>query len=109
MSRSPEQAAKNESTFRRANEKLQEKAAEYGFAEERTPYLCECEEERCLEVVLLTRAEYEEVRAEPNRFVLVPGHQEADDRVVKQAAEFAVIEKTGEEGELVAEQDPRKG
>jgi hypothetical protein len=107
MSRSPGQAAKNESAFRRANERLEEKAAEFGFAEERTPYLCECEDESCVEVVRLARAEYEEVRAEPKRFLMIPGHQEADDLVVHEGAEFVVIEKRGEEGALVAEQDPR--
>ena len=107
MSRSDEQAAKNESTFRRANEKLQEKATEFGRADERTPYLCECEDEGCTKVVLLTNADYEQVRAEPKRFLMLPGHQEVDDVLVKQEAEFIVIEKRGEEGELVARQDPR--
>jgi hypothetical protein len=107
MSRSPEQAAKNVSAFRRANEKLEERAGEFGFADERTPYLCECEDERCVKVVLLTPAEYEEVRAEPKRFLMVAGHQEVDDVIVKQEAEFVVIEKRGEEGALVARQDPR--
>lgn len=107
MSRSPEQAAKNESAFRRANERLEEKTAEFGLADERTPYLCECEEERCVKIVRLTRAEYEDVRADPKRFLMVPGHQEADDLVVRQEAEFVVIEKRGEEGALAARQNPR--
>ena len=107
MSRSPEQAAKNESAFRRANEKLEERAAEFGRANERTPYLCECEDERCTQVVLLTHAEYEEVRAEPKRFLMVSGHQEVDDLVVKQEAGFVVIDKRGDEGALVARQVPR--
>ena len=107
MERSVEQAAKNESTFRKANEELEEKAAEFGFEEEGTPYLCECEEERCTNLVALTRTEYEAVRANPKSFVLVPGHQEADDIVLREEAGFIVIEKIGEEGKLVAEQDPR--
>jgi hypothetical protein len=100
-------AATNESAFRRANERLEERAADFGFAEGRTPYLCECEDERCMKVVRLARAEYEEVRAEPKRFLMIAGHQEADDLVVQEEAEFVVIEKRGEEGVLVAEQDPR--
>jgi hypothetical protein len=107
MQRSVEQAAKNEATFREANERLEEKAAEFGFEEERTPYLCECEDERCTNVMGLTRAEYEGVRANPKSFVLVPGHQGADDAVRREKAGFIVIEKTGEEGKLVAERDPR--
>jgi hypothetical protein len=107
MSRSAEQSARNESAFRRANESLEEKAAALGLAEERTPYLCECENRRCTDVVQLTRKEYEAVRAEPNRFLMVPGHQEASDVLVQQEPSFVVIEKHGEEGEFVAEQNPR--
>ena len=107
MGRSVEQAAKNESTFRRANELLEEKAANLGFGEERTPYLCECEDERCTAVIRLTREEYEAVRAHPKRFVIASGHQHADERVLREEPGFTVIEKHGEEGELVAEEDPR--
>ena len=38
---------------------------------------------------------------------MVPGHQEADDRLVLEAADFIVIEKRGKEGDLVAARDPR--
>jgi hypothetical protein len=107
MRRSDKRAADNESTFREVNEGLEEKAAELGFEEERTPYLCECEEENCTQVVGMTRTEYEAVRANPKSFVVVPGHQEADDAVLLEEAGFTVIEKSGEEGKLVAEQDPR--
>ena len=107
MSRSDEQAAKNESTFRRANESLEEEATDLGFDDEPTPYLCECEDERCVKLVQLDREEYEAVRANPKRFVMVPGHQEADDVVVREGAGFMVIEKRGQEGDLVAGQDPR--
>jgi len=107
VSRSVEQAANNEAAFRLANETLEAKAGELGFGKERTPYLCECEDEACMAVVRLTREEYEAVRAHPKRFVMAPGHQEADDRLLQQAAGFAIIEKQGEEGDLVAEKDPR--
>ena len=107
MSRSDQQAAKNESTFRRANESLAERRTDLGFDDETTPYLCECEDERCLELVRLNREEYESVRANPKRFVMVPSHQEPDDVLVRGGARFTVIEKTGHEGDLVAEQDPR--
>jgi hypothetical protein len=107
VSRSVERAAKNEAAFRLANETLEARAAELGFGEERTPYLCECEDEACVDVIRLTREEYEAVRAHPKRFVMVPGHQEGDDRLLQEAAGFTVIEKQGEEGDLVAEKYPR--
>ena len=107
VSRSVHQAAENEARFRLANEGLEEKADELGFGGERTPYLCECEDERCTSVISLTREEYEAVRAHPKRFAMVIGHQEADDRLVEEGVGFIVIEKRGEEGELVAARDPR--
>jgi hypothetical protein len=107
VKRSVAQAAENEATFRLANERLEQKAEELELSGERTPYLCECEDETCTNVVLLRREEYEAVRAHPRRFVLTPGHQGDDDRVVQTQSDFAVIEKEGEEGELVAGQDPR--
>jgi hypothetical protein len=107
VGRSVERAAKNEATFRRANEILEEKAGDLGFGQERTPYLCECEDERCTAVIQLTREEYEAVRAHPKRFVMTPGHQNTDERVLQEEPGFTVIEKHGEEGDLVAEEDPR--
>jgi hypothetical protein len=107
VKRSAAQAAENEATFRRANERLAAKADELELSDARTPYLCECEEERCTEILQLRHDEYEGVRADPRRFVVVPGHQEDDDRLIREGAGFAVIEKAGEEGELVARQDPR--
>lgn len=37
----------------------------------------------------------------------MPGHDAAGDRVIGGSDEFSVVEKTGEEGRLVEEQDPR--
>ena len=102
-----EQAAKNEATFRSANERLEEKADELELGDARTPFLCECEEEGCTEVLRLSRSDYEEVRAHPRRFVLAPGHRNGDDRLIRDGAGFEVIEKQGEEGDLVEQQDPR--
>jgi hypothetical protein len=46
-------------------------------------FVCECSDSGCVEKVLLTRAEYADVRDYPTRFFLVPGHEnETVDRVV---------------------------
>jgi hypothetical protein len=107
VSRSAERAAKNEAAFRLANETLEAKAGEFGFGEGRTPYLCECEDDACMDVIRLTREEYEALRAHPKRFVMAPGHQDAGAQVLQEEPVFTVIEKQGEEGDLVAEGDPR--
>jgi hypothetical protein len=107
VSRSAAQRAENESTFRRANEDLERKAQEWSFGEQPTPYLCECQDPGCTEVVMLARSDYEAVRDNPRRFVIVPGHDVPEDQVVRRQDGFNVVEKTGDEGPLVEEQDPR--
>ena len=106
--RSVERAAENESTFREVNEKLEKRADELALTSGRTPYLCECDDERCTQVVLLTGEEYERVRARPRTFLLVADHQSPDDRVVRTEADYVVIEKTGEKGALVEQRYPRR-
>jgi hypothetical protein len=108
MSRSVAHAAVIESAFRDANEQIHAKADEFGMGARPTPYLCECEDTACTNVISLTRVEYEDVRAHGKRFVMVSGHQDADSRLVQQGPRFTVVEKVGEEGELVAVRDPRR-
>jgi hypothetical protein len=107
VGRSAERAAANEARFRQANEQIHGKVLELGALDGRAPYLCECEDERCTTVVLLTAAEYEDVRSDSRRFVVARGHDDADTHVVDTHDGFMVIEKTGEEGRLVEELDPR--
>ena len=105
---SAERAAQNESTFREANEGLEQRADELGLADGgRIPFLCECDEERCTRVVLLTRPEYERVRAQPRAFVLSGGHEGAEDQVLRAEPGYTVVEKIGHTGELVEQRNPR--
>ena len=106
MGLSAERAAQNEARFREANEQIQEKVLELARPEP-APYLCECEDPRCTIVILLTAAEYEDVRSDSRRFAVTSGHEDAGARVVGQYEAFSVIEKTGKEGRLVEELDPR--
>jgi hypothetical protein len=107
VGRGAEQRALNESTFREANEKLEDKVVELSLTEARTPYLCECEDDRCTEIIRLTMPEYEAVRSKPRQFVIIPGHDSSPGRIVAAHEGFTVIEKTGEEGRLVEKKDPR--
>jgi hypothetical protein len=107
MERSAEQRAANESRFREANEKLERKVVKLSITDVRTPYFCECDDPRCTAIISLSIREYEAVRAKPTQFVTIPGHDARPDRVVEQHEGFNVIEKTGEEAQLVKKQDPR--
>jgi hypothetical protein len=65
---------RNELLFRDANEKIADRRDTLGARDGLTPFLCECEEEACTEIVQLTFDEYTQVRSEPHTFVIVPGH-----------------------------------
>jgi hypothetical protein len=95
--------AKNEAIFRAGNERIDELAG--GEA----PYLCECGNDRCFERIALSHQEYEAVRANPARFFVVPGHEDltAGEVVIEELGGFTVVEKRGEEREIVEQADPR--
>jgi hypothetical protein len=92
--------AKNETIFRAGNDSI-EKAASGRV--EKVPYLCECGEMSCLARVELTPDEYKAVRSHSARFFVVPGHEDltAGEIVVEQHDRFTVVEKQGEEWDIV--------
>jgi hypothetical protein len=99
MSDRASRRAHNETVFRAANEQLRATRDELDFQPaERTPFLCECGEPACVAPIMLSLGEYETVRSEPNRFALVPGHDDPEEEtVVSDGAavgdRFAVVEK----------------
>ena len=99
--------AENESTFRRANEQLERRFRELGAAG-LTPFLCECGDASCTQVIRLSLDEYEAVRAHTAHFAIVPGHQIlVAEKVVEENGRYDVVEKT-DAGRRVAEaRDPR--
>jgi hypothetical protein len=54
-------------------------------------YLCECNEQDCLETVELTADEYQEVCADLTLALVTPGHEAADDRVVRRTGRFSLV------------------
>jgi len=102
--RSAERAARNEVTFRRANEELDARRRELDVEGERFPLLCECEEEGCTELILVGPAEYREARSSRRQFLVVDGHDPAS-RVVRRHDGFVIVEKEGREAEIVEEMD----
>jgi hypothetical protein len=54
---------------------------------------------RCTRTIRLNLQEYEEVRSQPGRFVIVPGHEILDvERVVEAGERYDVIEKPSRTG-----------
>jgi hypothetical protein len=104
--------AMNQSAFRTANERLRRAADSHRFREEdRAPFVCECADENCREVVMLSLQDYEHVRAHPTWFLLVAGHEDSDaalERIVDAEHGYAVVEKVGAAGAEAARLHPRQ-
>ena len=102
-----ERYVRNEWLFREVNERISEVNEDYevdGLVE----FLCECGRQQCLETVSLSRSEYERIRAEGDRFVVRPGHEEQSvERILEQHDDFLVVVKIGEAGDESEENDPR--
>lgn len=104
--------ATNQSAFRRSNERLRKAAGSHRFTwSDHVPFVCECADENCREIVMLTLEEYEIVRAHPTWFVLVAGHEDEDsaqERIVDAEQGYAVVEKVGAAGVEAARLHPRQ-
>jgi hypothetical protein len=72
--------------------------------------MCECLDLGCAEMIPLSHLEYEQLRQEPNRFVVVPGHENAEvEEVTARNSRYLVVRKLGVGGEVAAASDPRSG
>ena len=88
-----DRVAETEATFRRANETLYRRFQELGSVD-LAPFLCECGDDHCTQTIRLNLDEYEDVREQPGRFVIVPGHEILDvERVVEAGERYDVVEK----------------
>ena len=92
VQRSAERAAENELAFRDANQKLAQRRDELELDHEKTPFICECEDATCHDLVKLSAHEYMAVRESASRFFLVTGHATSGS-VVAQHDGWVVVEK----------------
>ena len=92
-----DKVARNNQAFRAANDRIETTAEEQGLDNgRRTPFLCECPNPRCTEIVSLTLEEYRHVRSDPRWFVETPGHEThepATVAVVDRREAYVVVEK----------------
>jgi hypothetical protein len=91
-----ERIAKNESSFRDINERLEQGVLQAPHAPDLIRFICECGNHTCEELVPLTVEEYEAVRTDSRRFAIVPGHELREaERVVERNDRYFVVEKVG--------------
>ena len=111
-----ERTARNESLFREVNdriEELSENVEAQGIAPDGglVEFHCECGRDGCTERVRMTVAEYEHVRADDDRFLVVPGHETPEmEAVVESSNRFVVVDKLPQAEPLVgADGKPNSG
>lgn len=99
--------AANEARLREVNEAI-ERGRWTADDAERVGFRCECARLGCDQVIELTIAEYEHVRAHPRRFVLIQGHQvQGEDTLVDSGSGWVVVDKRDLAGALAEATDPR--
>jgi hypothetical protein len=85
--------AKNEMLFRAANEQVA-RVTGAGPASSELDVVCECADRGCMKTLTMPRSEYEWLRQNPWRFVVLPGHEApAVEDVVERHHGYVIVEK----------------
>lgn len=90
----------NEDLMERLNARMLETVEEIREEADEDPdepfgFFCECSSLACRERVLVRPSRWLEVHRDPDRFVLVPGHEIPDiERVVDQEQGYLIVRKT---------------
>lgn len=104
------QAARTQSLFRDVNERVREINEAFNLVLPLGDWICECASHGCTDRVALSIEDYEALRANPRRFLVLPddGHVVPEvEEVVERRERYWVVEKVGEAGELATKVDPR--
>ena len=84
--------ARTEAIFRNVNERIAESAQR--FDADTAEFVCECGDQACTHRIEASLDDYEHVRAEGTRFMLVPGHANDEvEKVVEERRRFWIVEK----------------
>ena len=89
-----ERIGRNEDLFRKVNDQIEGVNEAFGTITGTMSLLCECGKLECIEQLDLTLDAYRELRADPTRFAVKPGHELPDvERVVERHDGYFVVEK----------------
>jgi hypothetical protein len=104
-----QRVAQNQARFREANEGIEQAALEYDV-DEGLPFICECSDPECVEILRLKLADYEAIRATSTHFIHSPGHDrgvEGWGNVIERRDGYEVVEKVGDAAAVAEALDPR--
>jgi hypothetical protein len=101
-------AARNQALFRAVNAKIKEMSEAFADLTETFVIACECADRSCAEMLSISHAEYEQIRANPRHFAVRPGHVLPDvEAVVRETDEYIVVEKVAAAAEAAETLDQR--
>jgi hypothetical protein len=104
---SEDRVGRNEDVFRKINERI-EAGKLPADIEEPVAFCCECALLGCNELIEISIATYETIRANPRRFLLLQGHMiPGVETVIATGDLYVIVEKTGEAGRVAEAADPR--
>jgi hypothetical protein len=104
-----QRVAQNQARFREANEGIEQAALEYDV-DGGLPFICECSDPDCVEILRLKLADYEAIRATSTHFIHAPGHHrdgEGWGNVIERRDGYEVVEKVGDAAAVAEALDPR--
>lgn len=108
-----ERIARNEALLREVNERIHDVGSGLQVlpGDGELDFRCECGRPQCDVLVHMLASDYERVRAENDRFVVVPGHEDANiERVVERTEGYVVVDKRPEAEPFVgADGEPVSG
>jgi hypothetical protein len=107
ISQSERRQIENEMIFRRSNEKVSDDLAaldamhiEDGYLDLTTDddlqlqFKCECSDENCAVRIPMFLKKYQEIHADRNTFIVLPGHQvDSIEKVLTKTAQYSVVKK----------------
>jgi hypothetical protein len=100
-----ERLAQNEILFRQVNERIVAITDQWSG---NLDLICECADDKCTARMELRLGEYEQLRQNPRRFAVLPGHEVLDiEEVVERNERYLVVEKHVDTHDQVEAADPR--
>lgn len=94
-------AARNQTLFRALNEKLHDVNDALSAITETFVIACECADVGCVKMIDIAPGEYDAVRADSRRFVVLPDHVYLDvEKVVDRRDGYVIVEKLELAGEI---------
>ena len=107
MSERERRLALNQAIFREVNERVRGIYEAFDLTG-RLDLMCDCGSPSCTSKITMPSSDYEQVRADPLQFAIVPGHQNhAVERVIAHEKTYMLVRKRGDSAVLAAETDPR--